>query len=82
VGSASYIEVRLPWQIQRGQDSIPRGVIKEREDNHENVCDDHDQCVDPDRSGGPDEPWRAAGSDQADRHHVESIDSTGMNITV
>ena len=28
-------------------------MIKEREDNHENVCDDHDQSVDPDRSGGP-----------------------------
>jgi len=57
-------------------------VIKEREDNHENVCDDHDQCVDPDRSGGSDEPWRGAGSDPLSDITVESIDSTGMNITV
>jgi hypothetical protein len=33
-------------------------------------------------AGRSDEPWRAAGSDQTDRHHVESIDSTCMNITV
>jgi hypothetical protein len=57
-------------------------VIKEREDNHKNVCDDQEQCIDLIGVVGPMSRGELLAATRLTDITVESIDSTGMNITV